>query len=487
MYRLEKIDTNKVCLEVEVPKEEVNQALEKAYRKIVKKVNLPGFRKGKVPRKILEARFGPEILYEEALEELLDPAYARAVKDCKLEPINQPQLELVQMEKDKPLIFKVTVDIKPEVELGQYRGVVVKQLKREITPVDVERYLQSLREQHARLVTLEEGELKEKDLAVIDFQGTIEGQPFEGGEVENYSLEIGSGTFLKGFEEQLLGARRGEEREIKVTFPDDYHYVELAGKEATFKVKVKEIKRPQLPELDDNFVQELTEEFSTLEEFKADIEKSLKEDLERRKKIELESMIIEKVAEESKVDVPDVLVEREIDSILSDFEYYLRLQGLSLEQYGNMIEGGLEKLREERRPKAEKRAKANLVLDAIIKKEGIEATEEEVEEKIKEIAGRQNVDIEKAKELFTRQGRRDIIAHEIRYRKVIDLLVEHAQVLEVEAQEEAADGEKAEKEGKVIEGEEEARLEKQGDDLKRQLAEGKKDSGDATGDNTGDE
>ncbi|RJX27059.1 MAG: trigger factor [Dethiobacter sp.] len=436
MYKWEKIDNNKVCLEIEVPSEEVNEALDKAYRKMVKTLSVPGFRKGKIPRKVLESRYGPEIFYNEALEILVDPAYSKAVKDCQLGPINKPEMELVQMEKDKSLIFKITVDVKPEVELGEYRGVTVKQVKKEVTPEDVDRYLSSLREQHGRLVTVDDGELQEKDLAVIDFEGVIDGEPFEGGKAENYSLEIGSGTFIKGFEEQLLGARKDEQREVKAAFPEDYTKEALAGKEAVFTVLVKEIKRPQLPELNDAFVQELTEEFSTLEEFRADVENKLKESLRNREKMSLESEIVEKVAEESKVDVPDVLVERELDNIFGEFEYYLRMQGLSLEQYGRLVEGGLEKLREERREEALKRAKANLVLDAIIKKEAIDVSPEEIEERIKEIVRNQEgVDLAQVKEQFARQGRLDIMAHEMRYRKVIDLLVENANIVEVEEEE----------------------------------------------------
>ncbi len=430
MYKWEKIDNNKVNLEVEVPKEEVNDALDKAYRKVVKKIDIPGFRKGKVPRKVLENRFGPEVLYEDTLEILVDPAYAKAVEECDFEPIDQPEFELVQIEQDKPLIFKVTVDVKPEVELGEYKGVTVAHVPEVITDEDVDRYLDSLSQQHARLVTQEDAEVQEKDMAVIDFKGMIDGEPFEGGEGENYSLEIGSGTFIPGFEEQLIGVGIGDEKEVNVTFPEDYQVDDLAGKEAVFHVKVNEIKRPELPELNDEFIQELTEEFSTLEAFRADVEKKLKENQERKDKVELESKVIEKVAEENPVEVPEVLVKREIENMLGEFEYYLRMQGLSLEQYGNLVEGGIEKLREERRDDAEKRARANLVLDAIIKKEEIIASMKEIDAKIKEISQDQDVDPEEVKEQFARQGRLDMIAHEIRYRKVIDLLVENANIVD---------------------------------------------------------
>lgn len=432
MFKMEKIDSNKISLEIEVSKEKVNEALENAYKKVVKRITVPGFRKGKVPRKIIEARFGPELFYNEALEILVDPAYHEAIEEYRLEPITQPEMELVQIEKDKPLIFKVNVEVKPEVELCEYKGITVQQAKKEITPEDVDNYLSSLQKQHARLVVVEEEELQEKDLAVIDFEGSIDGEVFEGGKGENYSLEIGSGTFVEGFEKQLIGARTGEEREVKVTFPQEYPKEELAGKEACFQVKVKEIKRSRLPDLDDAFVQELSEEFSTLEEFRANIEKNLLENLKRRQKFELENKVIEKVAAESTVEVPEVLVEREINNILMEFEYYLNLQGLTLQQFAQMTEGGLDKLREERRDEAVKRARANLVLEAIIKKEALEASDEEIEAKIKEIAEHQNITVDEVKEKFAQNGRLEMISQDICYRKAVDLLVENAVVEEIE-------------------------------------------------------
>lgn len=437
MIKMEKID-NKVSLEIEVPKEKVNEALENAYKKVVKTISVPGFRKGKVPRKVLELRFGPEILYNEALDILVDPAYNEAIKEYQLEPINQPEMELVQIKKDEPLIFKVNVEVKPEVELCEYKGITVQQVKESVTSEDVDKYLNSLREQHARLVVVEEGELQEKDLAVIDFEGTIDGEPFEGGKGENYSLEIGSNTFMEEFEKQLIGAHVGEERDFRVTFPADHPKSELAGKEADFHVKVKEIKRPQLPDLDDAFVQELTEKFSTMEEFRADVEKNMWENLKRRQRIELERKIIEKVAAESRVDVPEILVEREINKMLAELEYYLNLQGLTLQQFAEFTEGGLDKIKEERREQAAKRARANLVIDEIIKKEAFEVTDEEIDEKIREIASEEDVDVNEVKERLKSSGRLDMIYHNIRYRKAVDLLVQEAVVEEIEEEEQGS-------------------------------------------------
>lgn len=441
MVKWEKIDNNKISMEIEVPKEEVNQALEQAYLKLRGKFNIPGFRRGKAPRKIIESRYGNDIFNQEALEILADPAYRQAIKETEQEPISQPEVEMVELERDKPFIFKVNFEVKPEIELGDaYKGVAIEKVKREITDDDVEKYLDGLREQHSRLVAVEDGELVEKDLAVIDFIGKIDGEPFQGSEAENYSLQLGSKTFIEGFEEQLLGAKRGEKREVKATFPADYYQQELAGKEAVFDVEIKEIKRPQLPDFDDSFVQELTEDFSTVEEFRADVEKRLKEDLERRQKVDLESRLVEKVAETCPVDVPSSLVEREIENMLGELDYYLRSQGLSLDQYTQMIEGGKEKLMEERREEATKRARANLVLDAIIKKEQFEATKEEIDKRILELMEAYKVeeDLDDARVKYSRDGRLDMIKHEIRYRKAIDLLVENANIEEI-TEEQAAE------------------------------------------------
>ena len=440
MYKMEKIGANKVSLEIEVSKEEVNKALDDAYKKVVKTISVPGFRKGKVPRKIMEVRFGPEILYNEALEVLIDPAYNEAIKEYQLEPINQPEMELVQIKKDEPLIFKVNVEVKPEAELGEYKGIAVQHVSREVTPEDVDNYLQSLLQQHTRLVVVEDGELQEKDLSVIDFEGTIDGVAFEGGKAENYSLEIGSRSFIEGFETQLIGAKVGEERDIKVTFPEDYQKEELAGKDAVFHVSVKEIKRPQKPELNDAFVQELSEQFSTLDEFKADVEKNLTENMKRRQKAELENKIVEKAAARTEVEIPDILVEKEINNMLFEFEYYLNMQGLSLEQFAQFSEGGIDRLKEERREEAKKRVKANLTLDAIIKEEALTAPDDEIESRIKEIAGVQEtdeVDIDLLKEDFTKSGRMDMITQEILYKKAVEFLVANAVIEEISAEEAA--------------------------------------------------
>jgi len=442
VVKWEKIESNKVSLEIEIPSEKVNEAMEKAYYKLRGQFVIPGFRKGKAPRKIIESRYGSEVFNGEALDILAEPAYREAIKETELEPINQPELEPVQLEKDKPLILKVNVEVKPDVQLGEYRGVTIERVKKEITAASVDKYLESLREQHARLVTLEEGTLQEKDLAIIDFKGTIDGEPFNGSEAENYSLQLGSRTFIEGFEEQLVGAVKGEKRDLTVSFPSDYYHEELAGKEAVFHVEIKEIKRPQLPVLDDSFVQEITDDFNNIEDFRADAEKKLNEGLQKQLRVDLENRLIEQVAENCTVDIPASLVEREIDSLLREFEYYLRMQRLSLAQYARMFEGGMAQLREERREEAAKRAKVNLVLDAIVKAEGIEAAEADLNQRISELTERfkMNESLDEAREKFSHDGRLDMIKREIHYRKTMDLLVENANIVEI-TEEQAAAGE----------------------------------------------
>lgn len=427
MVKLEKIDGSKVELEIEVEEEKLADALNKAYKKVVKNVSLHGFRKGKVPRPILESRFGPEILYEDALEILVPDAYDKAVKETGIEPLDTPQIDLIQMEKGKPVIFKALVEVKPEVKLGEYRGVAATKELREVTEADVEKRLSQLQEQHATLHVVEDGTLSKGDLAIIDFTGYTDGEPFDGGTAEGYSLEVGSGTFIGGFEEQLVGMKPGEEKDVEVTFPEDYQEESLAGKPAVFKVKLNEIKRKKLPELNDDFAREISE-FDTLTELKTDILNKLKEQEEQRAKTLLENKIVEQVAAAAEVELPNVLVEREIDRQLNEMEHYLRMQGLTLDKFLEVAQKSLSDLREQYRDEAEQRVKANLVLDAIIEKEGIVATDEEIEERIKKFADNYGQDVQTIKDYFAAQGQLDVIHQEICFRKVIDFLLAEAQI-----------------------------------------------------------
>lgn len=430
MVKMEKIDDIKISLEIEVDVQDVTTALDAAYKKVVKKVNLPGFRKGKIPRAVLESRFGAEILFEEALEVLVSAAYDKALQEAGIEPVNRPEIDLVQMEKGKPFIFKAVVEVKPEVNLGEYRGLEVTREMRTITAEDVNNRLQEMGQQHVKMNVVEDGLLENGDLAVIDFVGYVDGEAFEGGTAEGYSLEMGSGSFIPGFEEQMTGMKIGEEREVNVTFPADYHSENLAGKPALFKVKVREIKRKEYPEISDDFAAEVSE-FTTLAELKEDIMNKLKQVEENRVKSALEEKLVEAAAANVEVPIPSGLVEREIDRMISEMEQFLRMQGLTLEKFLSLVGKKLDDLRNERRDDAEQRVKANLVLDAIIQKEGIVPTDEEIEERIKKFADSHGQDMETIKQYFEAQGHSDIIRQEIKFRKAVDLLVAEANITDV--------------------------------------------------------
>ncbi len=450
----EKIEDNKIKLEVEVAAPDVETALANAYRKVVKKVNLPGFRKGKVPRKVLESHFGPEILHEDALEELVPPAYEQALEEARIDPINQPEFELVQVEAGKPLLFNAVVEVLPEVELGEYKGLEAEQEEVDIDDLQVDHQLYMLREQNARLVTREEEPAKDGDLVSIDFKGYIDGEPFEGGEAEDYSLELGSRSFVPGFEEQLVGVKTGEEKEVVVNFPEDYRNEDLAGKEATFQVKMKQIKEKQLPDLDDDFVKEVSE-FETLDEMKADLKEKMLKNAEEQSKTKLEESLIEKVTDASEVKLPEVLVERQIERMMSDMENYLRQQGLGLDQFLELSGKTREELSEQNRPEAEKRTKANLVLDAIAKKEGFTVDDSELDNRIAEIAETYNDQPERIRDILEKQNRLPSIREEMRIRKAVDLLVENANITMVKPEHKKSEIGQEQEEGKEEEKKEE--------------------------------
>jgi len=439
VVKWEKIDTNKVKLEVEVPEEEVEDALQQAYKKVVKDVNLPGFRKGKVPRKVLEAKYGPEILYQDAVDYLLPQAYSRAIDEEGIEPINQPEIDVQQIEKGQPLVFTAEVEVKPEVKLGEYKGVKVEVEKEEVDEEKLENHIEGLRQQHARLIEVEdkETEASDGDMVMIDFTGYVNGEPFEGGDAQDYSLEIGTNTFISGFEEQLIGMKVGEEKEVKVTFPEDYRSEDLAGEEAVFEVTLKQIKQKELPELNDDFAREISD-FDTFEEFKADAFQKLKDNAEQQYKTQLETAVIEKVSENAEVEIPETLIERQLDNILQDMEQYLQYQGLNLGTFLELTGKSEDDMREEHREEAEKRVKANLVLDEIIKEEDIDVTEDELNERLQEMAEQYDDSPERIREVFEKQGRLEMMREEIRMRKVIDLLVENAEV-EIKPKEEDDD------------------------------------------------
>ncbi|KJE29111.1 trigger factor [Geobacillus kaustophilus] len=421
----EKLEGNEGVLTVEVDAEKVNEGLDAAFKKVVKNITLPGFRKGKVPRVLFEKRFGVEALYQDALDILLPEAYAKAVEEAGIEPVSLPEIDIEQMEKGKSLIFKAKVTVKPEVKLGQYKGLEVEKMDATVTDEDVENELKRLQENYAELVVKEDGTVENGDTAVIDFEGFVDGEPFEGGKAENYSLEIGSGTFIPGFEEQLVGMKAGEEMEIQVTFPEEYHAKQLAGKPATFKVKVHEVKAKQLPALDDEFAKDVDEEVETLDELKAKIRARLEEAKKNEAETALRNAVVEKAAANAEMDIPEVMIKNETDRMLREFDQRLQMQGLNLQLYYQFSGQDEAALREQMREDAEKRVRAALTLEAIAKAENIEVTDEEVNEELEKMAEAYKLSVDKLKELL---GSLDGVKEDLKWRKTVDFLVEHSKV-----------------------------------------------------------
>ncbi|GAW93304.1 trigger factor [Calderihabitans maritimus] len=420
--KLEKIEKNRALMEVEVEPEELDKALWQAYRKVVKKVNIPGFRKGKAPRRLVENYVGKETLLQEALEIVIPQAYTEAVNETQIEPIDYPRLEVVQAEEGKPLIFKAEVDVKPEVRLGQYKGLEVEKEEVKIEEEDVQRYLENMQQRYAKLVSVNDGAVEEGDVVTIDFEGFIEGKPFEGGQGEDFTLEIGTGFFIPGFAEQLVGAKVDEEREINVTFPSDHPNKDLAGKEAVFKVLVKEIKRKELSPLDDEFAKDVSE-FETLEELKNDIRNKLKATAEQRAEEEFRRRVVEKAVEAAEVEIPEILIKRQLESIIQEIERNLKYQGLTLDKYLEMSNLTLEKLQEKYRDQAVKRVKSDLVLEAIAKAEKIEVTEEDVDEAVTRLAESYKQDPKAVKATLAAQDNLQDLKYNLLLKKTVDFLV----------------------------------------------------------------
>ncbi|HZG60725.1 MAG TPA: trigger factor [Anoxybacillus sp.] len=422
----EKLEGNQGVLTVEVDAEKVNEGLDAAFKKVVKKINVPGFRKGKVPRALFEKRFGVEVLYQDALDILLPEAYAKAVEETGIEPVDRPEIDIEQMEKGKSLIFTAKVTVKPEVKLGEYKGLEVEKVDTTVTDEDVENELKRLQERHAELVVKEGGKIENGDTAVIDFEGFVNGEAFEGGKGENYSLEIGSGTFIPGFEEQLVGLEAGAETEIEVTFPEEYHAKELAGKPATFKIKVHEIKTKQLPALDDEFAKDVDEEVETLDELKAKIKQRLEEAKKNEAETTLRNTVVEKAAENAEIDIPEVMIKNETDRMLREFEQRLQMQGLNLELYYQFSGQDEAALREQMKEDAEKRVRVSLTLEAIAKAENIEVTEEDVNKELEEMSKMYGIEVENLKNML---GSLEGIKEDLKLRKAIDFLVENSKVV----------------------------------------------------------
>ncbi|MHC0037444.1 trigger factor [Pseudoneobacillus sp. C159] len=418
----EKLEGNQGVLTVEVEATEVSKGLDAAFQKVVKKVNVPGFRKGKMPRALFEKRFGVESLYQDALDILLPEAYASAVLETGIEPVDRPEIDIEQMEKGQNLIFKATVTVKPEVKLGEYKGLEVEAIDTTVTDEDVENEIKSLQERQAELVVKEEGTAENGDTVVIDFVGFLGEEEFEGGKAENYSLELGSGSFIPGFEEQLVGAAAGETKDVNVTFPEEYHATELAGKPVVFKVTVHEIKTKELPALDDEFAKDVDEEVETLDALKTKIKDRLVHDKEHQAEHHVRDAVVEAAANNTEVDIPEAMVETELERMMNEFEQRLQMQGLNLELYFQFSGQNEEVLREQMKEEAQKRVRVNLTLEAIAKAENLEVTDEEVEKELETMSKVYNMTVDNIKKAL---GDFSGLKGDLQLKKAVDFLVEN--------------------------------------------------------------
>ena len=416
-------NANEVKLEITIEAEKFNEAIKKVYFQSAKYINIPGFRKGKAPMNIVEKYYGKEIFYEDAFNEIAGEAYETALKENKVEAVSRPNIDVTQIEKGKDLIFTATVETKPEVKLGKYKGIEIPKIEYTVTDEDIEKEIKQMQEKNSRLVSVEEGKEVEKgNITVIDFEGFVDGNAFEGGKAEGHELEIGSGTFIPGFEDQIIGMKVEEERDIKVKFPEEYFSQELAGKDATFKVKLHEIKKKEYPELDDEFAKDVSE-FDTLEELKNSIKEKQTKRNEEKQKYEKQEVAIKAVTEGIKVEIPTGMIELETENMLKDIEQRLSYQGMKIEQYFQMLGKTSEEVKKEYEPQAIEAIKSRLALEAIIKEEKIEATAEEIDKKIKEMAESYG---KKEEEIKDNENIRKYIKEGIENEKAIEIIVTNA-------------------------------------------------------------
>lgn len=419
--QVEKLEHNMAKLTVEVAAEDVEKALQAAYLKQRKQINIPGFRKGKVPRQMIEKMYGPEVFYDEAANNMIPDAYAKAYDESELDIVSQPKIEVVQMEKGKPFIFTAEVATKPEVTLGDYKGLKVDKVSTRVTQKEVDEEIEKERERNARTIEVTDRAVQDKDEVTLDFEGFVDGVAFEGGKGEDYPLTIGSGSFIPGFEEQLIGAEIDKEVEVNVTFPKEYHSEELAGKDATFKCTVHTIKAKELPELDDEFASEVSE-CETMDAYRAEVKKNIKERKERTGKEKKENQAVDQAIETAQMDIPEAMIEFQVRQMADDFARRIQQQGLTVEQYFQFTGMTAEKMMEEMRPQAEKSIKTRLVLEAIVKAENIEVSDERVEEELTKMAEAYQMEVEKLKE-FMGENEKKQIKEDLAVQEAITLLV----------------------------------------------------------------
>ena len=422
--QVEKLEKNMAKLTIEAAAEELDKAIETAYQKQKGKISIPGFRKGKVPRQVIEKMYGKEVFYEDAANALIPEAYEKALEECEEDIVSSPQIEVTQIEAGKPFIFTAMVALKPEVKLGKYKGVKVDKADVEVTEEEINAAIDRERENNARNITVEDRPVKDGDMTTLDFEGFVDGVAFEGGKGENYPLTIGSGAFIPGFEEQLVGAEIGKEVEVNVTFPEDYQAEDLKGKAAVFKCTVREIKEKELPELDDEFASEVSE-FDTLAEYKADVKKNLEERKAKDAKDAKEEAVIEAIIEASEMDIPEAMIETQQRQMIDEFAQRITMQGLSMEQYMQFTGSNYKQMVEQIKPQAEKRIKSRLVLEAVAAAEKIEVTDEDYENEIASMAEVYQMEPAKVKEMLGEREEKNL-RQDLAVKKAAEFVVEQA-------------------------------------------------------------
>ena len=423
--QVENLEHNMAKLTVEVSAQDFEKAVQNAYLKQRKEISVPGFRKGKVPRQMIEKMYGAEIFYDEAANAVIPEAYEKAYDESEIEIVSQPKIDVVQIEKGKPFIFTAEVAVKPEVTLGEYKGLEVEKVSKKVTSKEIEERLASEQEKNARTVTVTDRAVADKDEVILDYDGFVDEVPFEGGKGENQSLVIGSGNFIPGFEEQLIGVKPEEPVEVKVTFPEEYHAPELAGKEAVFKCLVHEIKVKELPELDDEFASEISE-FDTLEEFKKDIKEKIKEEKKAEGKRKQEEQVVKQAAENAQMDIPEAMIDTEVRQMTNDFANRITQQGLSVEQYFQFTGMTEEKMIEEMKPQALERIRTRLVLEAIAVTEKIEVADEKLDEELVKMAEAYGMEVEKIKE-FMGDAEKAQMKKDMAIQEAVEFLVKNAE------------------------------------------------------------
>jgi trigger factor len=422
--QVETLEKSMAKLTIEVSAEEFETALDKAYKKNKNKISLPGFRKGKAPRAMIEKMYGTGVFYEDAANDLIPDAYESAAKESELEIVAQPSIDVTQIEKGKPFIFTATVAVKPEVTLGEYKGIEVEKKTAEVTDEELQAEIDKVRESNSRMITVDDRAVQDGDITTIDFEGFVDGEPFEGGKGEDYPLTIGSHSFIDNFEEQLIGKNIGEETEVNVTFPEQYQAEELQGKPAVFKVTIKEIKVKELPELDDDFAQDVSE-FDTVDEYKEDLKKKLLENKEAALKREKEEDVVGKIIENATMEIPDPMVDTQVRQMVQEFSQRIQSQGLSLQQYMQFTGMTPESLTNELQPQALKRIQSRLVLEAVAAAENIETSDEDLEKELEKMAEMYQMEADKLKELVGEEEKKQI-ALDLAVQKAVELVVDAA-------------------------------------------------------------